>query len=184
MWTTSGPDRRGISTGLLLRSGALRAITLALLWLVLTEGDLGTWWLGGLAVVISTLASLVLLPPTGRFWSPIGAARFAGFFLRQSLVGGIDVSRRALSPGLDLDPALVEYTTRLPGSGVRVLFANTISLLPGTLSAEMNGRKLLIHALATTPNLTQELRHTEQAISRLFGVELLQDDTVTEDANE
>ena len=161
-----------VPTGLLLRSGALRFVTLALLWVVLTEGDLGTPWLGFLAIVAATLSSLVLLPPAGRSWSPVGAGRFAGFFLRQSAVGGIDVALRALKPGLDLDPALVEYETRLPEGGARVLFANTISLLPGTLSAEVRDRRLLVHTLAASPGLQEELRLTEEAVARLFGVGL------------
>ena len=166
----SGIGWRNIPAHLLLRSGAVRLVALALLWLALTEGDLDTWWLGVLAVVAATLSSLVLLPPAGRSWSPVGAVRFAGFFLRQSAVGGIDVALRALKPGMDLDPALVEYTTRLPEGGSRVLFANTISLLPGTLSAEVRDRSLLVHTLAASPELQQELRLTEEAVARLFGV--------------
>ena len=180
----SGAGRRNIPTGLLLHSGATRFIALALLWLVLTEGDLGTLWLGALAVVVATLASLVLLPPAGHAWSPTGAAIFAGFFLWQSLVGGIDVARRALRPNMDLEPALIEYKTRLPEGGARVLFANTISLLPGTLSAEIQDRRLLVHALAVTPGLREELRRTEKVVARFFGVDLPQDDTVVGDANE
>ena len=168
---TSGTNRRNTSTGLLL-SGAFRFVTLALLWLALTEGDLDTWWLGALAVVIATLASLALLPPAGRSWSPVSVVRFAGFFLWKSLVGGIDVALRALRPNMDLDPALVEYTTRLPGGLPRVLFANTISLLPGTLSAEVRDRQLLVHTLATAPSLQDELRNTEEMVARAFGVGL------------
>lgn len=171
-----GTAWRNVPTGLLLRSGAVRVVTLALLWLALTEGDLDTPWLGFLAVAAATLSSLVLLPPASRPWNPIGTVRFAAFFLRQSLVGGIDVAIRALKPGLDLDPALVEYETRLPEGLPRVLFANTISLLPGTLSAEVRDRRLLIHTLATGPDVQSELRRTEEMVAGLFGVGLDRED--------
>ena len=171
----SGTRSRNVPTGLLLRSGALRFATLVLLWVVLAEGDLGTLWLGFLAVAAATLSSLVLLPPAGRSWSPVGTVRFAGFFLRQSVVGGIDVALRALKPGLDLDPALVEYMTQLPKGGARVLFANTISLLPGTLSAEVRDRRLLVHTLAASPELQEELHLTEEAVARLFNVRLFRE---------
>ena len=167
-----GMGWRNVSSVLLLRDGALRLITLVLLWLALTEGDLETLWLGFLAVGAATLTSLILLPPTGRSWSLAGAIRFTSFFLRQSVVGGIDVALRALRPAMNLDPALVEYETRLPEGGARVLFANTISLLPGTLSTEIQDRKLLVHTLAISPSLQDELHHTEKAVARLFGVEL------------
>lgn len=165
-------NRRNIPISLLLRSSAARFATLALLWLALTEGDLGTLWLGFLAVVAATLSSLALLPPAGHSLSPVGTARFIGFFLWQSSVGGIDVALRALRPDMDLEPALVEYTTRLPKGGARVLFANTISLLPGTLSAEIQDRRLLIHTLAISSSLDEELRHMEEMVARVFGVEL------------
>lgn len=165
-------ERRSASTGPILRSGLLRLAALALLWPVLTEGDTGTLWLGALAVVAATLASLVLLPPTGRSWDPLGVLRFAGFFLQRSLVGGIDVALRALRPDLDLDPAFVEYETQLPEGGARVLFSNTVSLLPGTLSAEVRDRRLLIHTLAATPDLRDELRRTEEVVARALGVRL------------
>ncbi len=178
--SASSAGWRNSSTGLLLRSGAVRAAAFALLWVVLTEGDLGTLWLGALAVVVAMLASLTFLPPAERVLSLIGVVRFAGFFLRQSLVGGIDVARRALRPDMGLEPALIEYKTRLPEGGARVLFANTISLLPGTLSAEIQDRRLRIHTLAITPVLREELRHTEEVVARLFGVELPVADTGTE----
>ena len=173
---TPGTAWRNVPTGLLLRSGAIRFVTLALLWLALTEGDLDTSWLGFLAVVAATLSSLVLLPPASRPWSPAGTIRFAGFFLRQSVIGGVDVALRALKPGINLDPDLVEYTTRLPEGLPRVLFANTISLLPGTLSAEVRDRQLLIHTLATGPDLRSELRRTEEMVAGLFGAGLNPED--------
>jgi len=171
------PDRawRNVPASSLLSGGAVRFAALALLWVALTEGDLATWWLGSLAVVAATLASLVLLPPAGHPWSPVGAVRFAGFFFRQSVVGGVDVALRALKPGLDLDPALVEYETRLPEGEAQVLFANTISLLPGTLSVEIEGRTLLVHTLDATPDIRDELRRTEEVVARLFGVGTLRE---------
>lgn len=179
----SGLNRRNLPASKLLVHAAFRAAMLALLWLALTGGDLGTWWLGVLAVAAATLASLVLLPPTARFWSPIGASAFVSFFLRRSLIAGIDVARRSLSPRLALDPALIEYKLRLPDEAARVFFSNTISLLPGTLGAELRGRNLRIHTLTANPDLRKDLRHTEEVIAKMFAVELLPGD-VGEDLDE
>ncbi len=55
--------------------------------------------------------------------------------------------RRALSFQQLLDPALVSYTTLLPEGSARIFFVNTISLLPGTLSAELRGNQVTIHTL-------------------------------------
>lgn len=161
-------------SGALLASAALRFVTLAVLWLSLTGGDLGTLWLGVLGVAAATLASLVLLPPVELSWSLAGLAAFVVFFLRQSLVAGVDVALRAFRPDPNLDPALFEYELRLPreAEAARVLLANTISLLPGTLSAGLEGRRLLIHTLADGPGLQDELRQTEDVIARAFGIGL------------
>jgi multicomponent Na+:H+ antiporter subunit E len=171
-----GLNRRNLPTGKLLVHAAFRAAALALLWLALTGGDLGTWWLGALAVAAATLASLVLLPPATRFWSPLGTILFIGFFLRQSLVAGVDVARRSFSRGPDLDPAFIEYKLRLPDAAARVFFSNTISLLPGTLGTELRGRELRVHTLAVKEDLREELRYTEEMIARMFAVELSPDD--------
>lgn len=172
----SGINRRNTPTGVLLVHAVFRAAALVLLWLVLADGDLGTWWLGVLAVASATYASLILLPPAERFWSPVGTIYFAGFFLWQSLVAGIDVARRSLSPRLALDPAFIEYTLRLPDDGSRAFFSGTISLLPGTLGAELRGGNLRVHTLALKDDLREELRHTEEVIARMFAVELLPDE--------
>ena len=61
-----------------------------------------------------------------------GALDFAGFFLRESVRGGWDVARRAISPGLALSPAIVCYSFHLPPGPSRLFFCSAISLLPGT----------------------------------------------------
>lgn len=170
-----GLNRRNVSAGQLLAHTVFRAATLSLLWLALTNGDLGTWWLGALGIGIATLASLILLPPAPRLWSPVGTLLFVGFFLRQSLIAGVDVARRSFSRGPDLDPAFIEFPLRLPEEDARVFFSNTISLLPGTLGAELRGRNLRVHTLAIKDDLHDELRHTEGVIARMFAVELLPD---------
>ncbi len=167
-----GLNQRNLPTGKLLVHVVFRAVTLSLLWLALTDGDLGTWWLGALGIAVATLASLVLLPPAPRLWSPVGTLLFVGFFLRQSLIAGVDVARRSFSRGPDLDPAFIEYPLRLPEEDARVFFSNTISLLPGTLGTELRGKNLRVHTLAKKDDLHDELRHTEEVIARMFAVEL------------
>ncbi len=93
---------------------------------------------------------------------------FFAFFLGHSLLGGIDVSRRAFSSISTLNLALIEYRWGLPPGPARIFFANTISLLSGTLSVDFGSTRLLIHTLDTQPRLAEELRQLETMINNIF----------------
>jgi len=128
-----------------LRTGWLRAVLFALLWWILTDGAMDSWLVGAPVVLFATVVSVARLPPCS--WSLPGIARFVPFFLWRSLYGGADVARRALHPRLPISPNLVEYRWRLPPGLARVFMANTVSLLPGTLSAELADEYLRVHVL-------------------------------------
>ncbi|HSL00792.1 MAG TPA: Na+/H+ antiporter subunit E [Rubrobacteraceae bacterium] len=169
--------RRGdaASPATLARRAVLRGALLALLWWALVGGDAGSWLVGAPAIVGATAASL-LLSPGGWRWTPGGVLRFVPFFVYQSLVGGLDVALRALDPRLPLQPTLLDYKLRLPESPARVFMADTISLLPGTLSAVLEGRDLRVHTLTQGPEVLDNLRELERRVAALFGLELLPED--------
>jgi multicomponent Na+:H+ antiporter subunit E len=58
---------------------------------------------------------------------------------------------------------------------------NTVSLLPGTLSTELNADSLTVHALDTESNLVPELMMVEQAVARMFAVSLKNGEKVEPD---
>ena len=124
-----------------------RIFILATIWIILTGADISSWVVGVPTILITAGLSLRLTPPSSLRISLTGALHFTVFFLRQSFLGGIDVMRRALSPRQLLNPGLVPYTTFLPEGPARIFFVNIISLLPGTLSAELDGNHLTIHTL-------------------------------------
>jgi len=139
------------------------------LWWALTDGDTGTWWFGLPLAVIAALLSIRLLPAKGRLWSLKGLLRFIPFFLYQSLHGGLDVAVRALRPRLPIAPALIHYSVRLPEGAARIFFADVISLLPGTLSAELDDVRLRVHVLDEGLPVTQKLSALEDRVAELFG---------------
>jgi multicomponent Na+:H+ antiporter subunit E len=61
---------------------------------------------------------------------------------------------------------------RLPPGSARTLFIAVISLLPGTLSAELEGRRLRVHTLIQDPAVLENLRELEIRVAALFGLEL------------
>jgi multicomponent Na+:H+ antiporter subunit E len=91
------------------------------------------------------------------------------FFLWESLRGGIDVARRALHPDLPLRPALLRYRTGLAEGAPRIFLVHCVSLLPGTLSAALEGDTLMVQVLDAGAPVEEELAALEARVGRLFA---------------
>lgn len=164
--------RRGTPRGLLVRRIAPRAILLALLWWALTGGNVGSWWVGAPAIAAAALVGVALSPGAGPRPTLLGILRFVPFFLRQSLVGGTDVALRALRPNLPLAPAFLDYRLTLPGGPAAAVMAATVSLLPGTLTAELGENNLRVHTLTEGRAVERDLRELELRVAGLFGLDM------------
>lgn len=154
------------------RNVAPRAGIFALLWWILTEGDWASWGVGMPVLVASTYATFLLRSPNAWRWNLVGLARFLPMFVWFSLRGGLDVAQRALHPHCPLAPELLIYPLRLPVGPARVFFANTVSLLPGTLSAELEDDRLTVHSLDATLPILESLGYLESLVSGLFGLDV------------
>lgn len=122
------------------------------------------------AILLAIAASTALLPPALLLWSEL--LRFVPFFLLRSLLAGVDVAWRAFHPRMPIAPDLIEYPLRLPPGLAQVFMANTVSLLPGTLSAALERSVLKVHVLDGRKDFLTELESLEQSVARMFGVSL------------
>lgn len=157
-----------VPTPILIRSLIIRLASFAFGWVLLTEGDLRDAWIGGVVAVLAWAASYRVLPAgTIRALRLGPLLRYAVYFLRQSILGGVDVAVRALHPSRPVRPALAEITLDLPGEGLRILYAWTVSLLPGTASVHLDGPRLIVHFLTDDPDAEQELRRLESILAAL-----------------
>lgn len=154
------------------RAAAVRGALLGLLWLALTGADLRYAPLAVAVVGSATAVSLALAPPAQRRLRLLGAIRFVPFFVRQSLLGGIDVARRALAPGQPIEPEFITYQLRLPGGAPQTTFIAVVSLLPGTLSTELADDALIVHVLDRRVDAAATLARLERRVADLFGVDL------------
>lgn len=59
----------------------------------------------------------------------------------------IDVALRILSPGMPISPTLVKTRASQKHALGRVIYANSITLTPGTVSVEVEDDAILVHAL-------------------------------------
>jgi multicomponent Na+:H+ antiporter subunit E len=141
---------------------------LAGLWWLLADGDPASWVVGLPAVAAALWASRRLRPPRAGVLSVPGLLRLLPLFLWESLRGGVDVTRRSLAPRMRIRPGLAEYRIGLQREDARVFFTNCVSLLPGTLAADLDGDRLDLHLLDTGADLEPELRRLEQAVARVY----------------
>jgi multicomponent Na+:H+ antiporter subunit E len=147
----------------------LRALAFFLLWWVLAEGTLRGWPLLVSFVGLATATSFLLLPPAGLRLRPSGLLHFLPYFLLQSFLGGLDVARRALSPKLPLEPGFLDLPLTLKTEAAQVFFTWTVSLLPGTASAELLEGTLKVHVLDEGQDNLAKLKALEARVALLFA---------------
>lgn len=154
-----------------LKRGMARAMLFALAWAALAGADPKSWIVGAPAVLASVaISEWWVTPAAPASWRWRGAPAFLWFFLSGSVRGGLDVARRAFDPRLPIAPGFVSYRTTLPAGPARVLFANVISLLPGTVLTGIDGSLMEIHALDASADVTGELRRIELRVAGLCDI--------------
>lgn len=150
----------------------MRISVYGILWVVLTGGRLESWILGVPAVLLAVWVSGGDRRfRSGRFSIP-GGLRFMGFFLKASLVSGFDVVRRALHPRLPLDPDLIVYRLSLTTEAARVFMADAVSLLPGTLSADLADDNLTVHVLDRNTPVRADLQALEKRVAAMLEADV------------
>lgn len=147
------------------------ALALVAVWVLLSGGDPESWIIGVPAVAAGSWSAHRLRRERRTAISFLGLARFAPLFLWGSLRGGVDVARRILAPTMSVRPGFRCYRTSLFEPSARVFFATCVNLLPGTLTAKIEGDQLRIHQLDITADTDAELRRFERAVARVFGAQ-------------
>jgi len=153
-----------------------RTAILAFTWWVLAKGAYDSWQVGLPAILAAIYADYRLFRPQTNRWSLGGLIVLALIFLKLSVTSGIDVVWRAYHPRRPLNPAMIEYPLRLSSSAARNLFVCTVSLLPGTLSAELGAHSLVVHVLDVDRPFRQDLKLIEDRVAAVFRHPLQLDD--------
>lgn len=150
--------------------GLKTGMVLIVLWAGFHSDDPASWTVGVPMALIGGALTL-FLPASAPFpLSPIGGLRFAKFAIVGILRGAVDVSRRSLSPQT-LKPGCLSWRTHLPKGRPRRLFAVAITLLPGTLTARIEGDMLTVHALDLSVVTRAELAALEVHIAELYRLD-------------
>ncbi len=77
----------------------------------------------------------------------------------QIVKANIDVARRILDPALPISPTVFKVKASQRSAVGKVLYANSITLTPGTISMRLEGDEIEVHALSR--EAAEELRQGE-----------------------
>lgn len=92
---------------------------------------------------------------------PARAFRYSFWLVAEVLLSAIHVARVILNPKRHLDPRVVRFRSRQPSLSSGVLFANSITLTPGTLTIDLEDDCYTVHAL--TPVTERDVLDGEMA---------------------
>lgn len=96
------------------------------------------WMAGRMRILDGETAPYITVPQTLSYFT---------WLFSEIVKANIAVVRAVMSPNLEVSPTLVKIPTPQKTDIGRVMFANSITLTPGTVSVEMNDDHILVHAL-------------------------------------
>jgi len=127
------------------------AVALVALWLLLSghyeplilafgaaSVGLVLWIAARMAILDGEAAPVHLVPQALTYWP---------WLLKEIVVANVQVARIVLSPRPPIGPTLIRAPMAQRSELGRVVYANSITLTPGTVSVDMDGNDVIVHAL-------------------------------------
>ena len=106
--------------------------------------------LGAISVFISLFLSgrLGILDREGSpYFALFGVFMYLPWLMKEIFKANVTVIRACLKADLDINPALVKVKTTCESDLAKTLFANSITLTPGTVTVAVEKNRILVHAL-------------------------------------
>ena len=87
----------------------------------------------------------------------------------QIVAANLDVARRVLDPRLPISPTVIRLRASQRSELGRVIYANSITLTPGTVTIDVEGDELVVHALSGSAARVLESGSMDRRVSRMEG---------------
>ena len=153
----------------LLKTFLLRFVIFAAGWMVLIGGQqLSDIVFVILFLVATTGISIYTVPPGQWIFRPLGVLRFIPYFLITALRGGWDVARRVFFRTVPIDPDFITIEHD-PNPQKTLVLVLIISLLPGTASAGITEKTIVVHVLDKKLPVAEEIKELQYRINEMFG---------------
>jgi multicomponent Na+:H+ antiporter subunit E len=101
-------------------------------------------------------------------WSPRMLA-YLPWLLREIWTANLQVVRLVLDPRLPIDPVVVSLPTRYATDLARTTLANSITLTPGTITLDVDGETLVVHAITRAGGEDIAGGGMARRVGRVFG---------------
>lgn len=170
--TLTSSHKKWAGTVRRVRGFIVHLIAYLVIWMIITAGDVESLLFGVPFSLLAAASAVFMSRPGSWRFSPLGLAKFTIYFLQNSIIGGVDVALRAIKPSMPLNPGFVSFEFRLPCDFSRALLADTVSLLPGTLSAGFTRDSVYLHVLDISQPVEAETRKIEKLIADAFYLKL------------
>lgn len=127
-------------------------IFLAVLWLLLSGFFKPLLLFFGLVSVSLTVYLATRMDVVDHEGHPVHlkirlTIRYWLWLLKEIILSNIDVCRRILSPDMPISPVLIKVKSSQKTDLGHVIYANSITLTPGTVSMNIDGDTIEVHAL-------------------------------------
>lgn len=104
--------------------------------------------------------------PKFRLWLRI--LLYLPWLLYKIIESSLHLTKLILHPALPIAPQLISVETKLRHHAAVVLLGNSITLTPGTITAEVDRNKLIIHAMDNTLAEDIASKQIESKIADIF----------------
>lgn len=154
-------------------------VLLLAFWLVLSDQPtvplltLGVLSAAGVAWLTGAHFERIVPASRPAVWrTPMRLWRFAvygAWLLWRVLVSSVDVAWLVLHPRMPVEPYFLRFRTGLTSPVARTTLANSITLVPGTMTVRLDGDEFLVHAL--WPGAADDLRSgaMQRRVAVVFG---------------
>lgn len=148
----------------------LKTAALFVMWVILS-GKFNPFHLG-LGLVLSFCVAWVNsghspFVPRFRLWGKI--LWYLPWLFTRIVYSSLHLTKLILHPRLPIRPRLIRYESTLQEPPAVVLLGNSITLTPGTITVEINGRVLLVHAMDEVSGEDVTSGRIESKIAEVFG---------------
>ena len=104
--------------------------------------------------------------PKFRVWSRV--LFYLPWLFYKIIQSSLHLTKLILHPALPIDPKLISVESKLNHHAAVVLFGNSITLTPGTITAEVDRNKLIVHAIDKVSGEDFESNQMESKIAYIF----------------
>jgi multicomponent Na+:H+ antiporter subunit E len=104
--------------------------------------------------------------PKFRVWSRI--LFYIPWLFYKIIQSSLHLTKLILHPALPIDPQLISVDSKLNHHAAVVLFGNSVTLTPGTITAEVDRNKLIVHAIDKVSGEDLESNQMESKIADIF----------------